>query len=865
MSENTIQTSFSAGELAPSLTARVDLSKYRSGAATMRNFFVDYRSGTSTRFGSRFVIQALISSKPVRAYSFQYSISNTFIIEMGDQYFRFISNGGAVLETAFNLSGASNGNPGVLTAVGNNFVNGDWIFVQGIAGATGYNGKFYLVTVSGSAITLQDVNGTSIDASAFGAYTTGGTAARVYTLATPYLAADLFSLKFTQSASVLTITHASYAPRNLTQVSAANWTLTTTSFGTSILAPTGLGTSATAVGTANFSYIVTAVDNTGQESLASAPVAANNVVNITTTAGSITVTWAAVTGAVKYNVYKATLNMANPVPTGAAFGFVGDCTGTTFIDSNAVPDFTDQAPTLFNPFAAGNNPICVTYFQQREVYGSSTANPLNLWFSQPGQFNNFNKSDPVQDSDSITVTLISDQVNAIKAMKAMPGGLIVLTAKGAWQVNGGSGGAGGQTAITPASVLATPQAYNGCSDVPPVVAVNDILYVQAKGSIVRSLSYNIYANIYTGMDISVLSNHLFASTKITDWAWAEEPYKIVWAVRDDGILLSLTYLKEQEIFGWARHDTKGLYQSVASATETSSVLPNVTVDAVYAVVKRFIQGRWVQYIERFADRAFIYGAEDTWAVDAGVQSTLTMPAAGLTASASSGTGVTFSADSPVFTAGQVGFILRMGGGIATITAFVSAMQVTGTITQAISAVIPNDLTLTPVPAAAGYWSLAQSSTTFSGLDHLNGQSVSILADGGVVSPQVVVNGSITLPKAASKVVAGLGYTCQLQTMYLDVGEPTIQGKRKKVNALTIRLSQTRGLNAGRTFDTLAPVKELYSTTILNQASPLITGDERTIMDALWNIEGQICIQVSDPLPATILGVIPEITIGDSAK
>ena len=88
-----------------------------------------------------------------------------------------------------------------------------------------------------------------------------------------------------------------------------------------------------------------------------------------------------------------------------------------------------------------------------------------------------------------------------------------------------------------------PQAYNGPSDVSPIVANEDILYIQAKGSIVRDLSYNIYAAIYTGTDISVRSNHLFFQHTLVQWAYAEEPFKIIWAVRDDGILLSLTYMK----------------------------------------------------------------------------------------------------------------------------------------------------------------------------------------------------------------------------------------------------------------------------------------------------------------------------------
>jgi hypothetical protein len=285
------------------------------------------------------------------------------------------------------------------------------------------------------------------------------------------------------------------------------------------------------------------------------------------------------------------------------------------------------------------------------------------------------------------------------------------------------------------------------------------------------------------------------------------------------------------------------------------------VDAVYAVAKRYIGGRWVQMIERFADRLFPYGAEDAFSVDCGVSSALTYPSANLTASTSSGV-VEFTADVSVFSSADVGSILRMGGGIATITEYMSATVITGTWTQSPTAVLPNDPAATPVPAVQGDWSLTPQFTTFFGLDYLEGQTVSILADGGVVEQQVVTNGKIVLANPASKVTVGLPFTAQLQTMYLDVGEPTIQGKRKKINALTVRAVESRGLSAGRTWSTLVPIKQMNPTVALGQPVPLVTGDERIVMDPLWDVPGQICLQLSDPLPATVLGVIPEITIGD---
>jgi hypothetical protein len=238
----------------------------------------------------------------------------------------------------------------------------------------------------------------------------------------------------------------------------------------------------------------------------------------------------------------------------------------------------------------GTYPGVVSYFQDRRYYANTVNNPDTYFASQPGAFDNMDRSIPTVASDAIVGTPWATQVNGIQGMQPMPGGLVILTGLGAWQLNGGSAGA----AVTPADQSAAPQAYNGMAPLIKPIPINfDILYVQEKGSIVRDLNYNFYASIYTGADLTVLSNHLFNGRTITRWDWAEEPYKLVWAVRDDGILLSMTYLKmptlagslaaDTDIYSWARHDTQGLFESVACVTEPP-------VDAPYFVVKRTIPG-----------------------------------------------------------------------------------------------------------------------------------------------------------------------------------------------------------------------------------------------------------------------------------
>jgi hypothetical protein len=450
----------------------------------------------------------------------------------------------------------------------------------------------------------------------------------------------------------------------------------------------------------------------------------------------------------------------------------------------------------------------------------------------------------------------------------MPGGLVVLTGKGAWQVNGGSAG----NAVTPETQTATAQAYNGCNALVPPIPINyDILYVQAKGSIVRDLSYNFFVNIYTGTDLTVLSNHLFFNKQIKQWAYAEEPYKLVWLVMSDGSMLSLTYLKEQEVYAWTRHDTQGIFVSVTSITEPP-------VDAVYVITQRYIQGAWRYYSERFDHRVW-NNAEQAFCVDAGLTTDVNdNPNATLTASAVSGTGVTFTASAAVFSAGNVGQIIRMGGGSAKVTSFTNAGQVVGNIINPITLVIPDETNPMPAPATAGNWSILPLSTIFTGLNQLEGQTVAILADGSVVPNQVVTNGMIILQEPASLVTVGLPYICQVQTLYVDHPENgnTTQNRRKNIAAVGLRVEQTRGLSVGvnqpdasyqENYATLPwtnmiEVKDRTQEDPAGSYIPLYTGDYYKAVTGSWNYKGQVAIQQTYPLPANILSVISYYSTGD---
>lgn len=935
-SERFLQASFNSGEWAPHLWARTDVEKYHSGAALLRNFFVDYRGGASTRSGTKYVIRAYKDSTAVRLIPFQAAINLGFILEFGDHYIRFHQHGAPVLEAALTITGASQTNPVVLT-VTNSYTTGDvdWVYVSNVGGMTQLNGKYYIVHArNATTVTLYDLFGNPVDGTGYTPYTTGGDVQRLYTISSPYAAADLALLKFTQNIDAMIFCNTNYVPYQLTFTNATSWTLVPIVFGSSVAAPTGLfGATTLAGGPVFYSYIVTALDANSQESPQSTPLAVGGLTDIRTTPGSITINWTGVTGAASYNVYRAEVVYGALVPAGAGYGFIGNCTGTSLVDSNIAPDFSQGPPVAANPFAVGSgvtativttpgsyttaptalvapppagttatitpvlnvitavvaaggtgyvvgdtinlvdgvvlkvatlsgsavatvtiqaagtattlpsnpvaqvtssgagtgatftltwgvytntitnggtgylsapgitysagaaaatavlgpsnsgNPAVPCFFQQRLVLAGPVSSPETLFFSQPGNYYNYNTSFPVQEDDAIVAPIVSGQLSNIKSMIPQSGGLIVFTDGVSYLINGGALGA----PVTPASITANAQSFLGANDMPPIVVNFDILNVQSKGSSVRDSTYNFYANVFTGSDISILSSHLFFGYQLLEWAWGEEPYKIIWSIRNDGTLLSLTFIKEQDFIGWAHHDTENLdakFKSVATIVEAATIGYQ---NFVYFVVGRTIGATPVKYIEYFPERATSGLVKDYWTIDCGIQ-------------------------------------------------------------------------YSGAPA-----------TSFQGAEFLAGKTCTGLADGKVIPPFTMpANGVFTLSPAASKVTVGLGFTAQLQTLFLDMGgQTTIQSKMKSIPQVAVRVTETLGLSIGSAVGNLVPMKDLVVGNVGSMSNQvvtdLVTGDAQTIMDPKWQEQGQIFMQQSNPFPASILGIVPQIVVGDTPK
>lgn len=578
----TLLRSFAGGEITPELYGRIDLQKFQTGLAKALNFTVLPHGPAARRPGFKYAVEARDSSKRVRLIPFSYSADQTVVLEFGDQTIRFIINGQALLEA--NVAISSIVGSTVTTTGAHSYSTGQDVFI---------GNRFYRITVTGAnTFTTADRWGAATTAS-------GTNAARVYTLASPYLEVDLSALHFAQDSDVLTIVHPSHAARELKRLGATNWTLTTISFAPSATVPTGVAVVAT-VGTAGnqnpHTYVVTSIAADGvTESLASSSVSANN--NLTVSGNYNTISWSAVAGATRYRVYKQ---------RGGSFGYIGSTTSTSVVDDNVLADTTTTPPEDIYDLntGSGDYPAATTYYEQRRWFAGTGNEPQTVWATRNGTQANLTSSLPSQDDDGLEFRIAAQQQNAIRHLLPLAD-IIALTVGGEFRIFADSA-----PNITPTSLSIKPQGYSGASNVQPALTSGSILYVQAQGSRLRELAYNWQNSAYVSIDISIMAPHLFNGYSVTDLAYCRAPVPTLWAVRSDGTLLGMTYVPEQQVYGWHQHATDGSFESVCVVSEGLE-------DVLYAVVKRTVNGRQVRYVERLQTRQFVDQA-DAFFVDSGL-------------------------------------------------------------------------------------------------------------------------------------------------------------------------------------------------------------------------------------------------------
>ena len=815
----TFSKAFSAGEVSPEMFGRIDDAKYQQGAAKMRNFIAKPQGPAQNRPGFKFVKEVKDSTKATRLLSFTFNTVQTMVIEMGNTYFRFHTQG---LTLQYTDGAAWNG--------GTNYTVGD------IAKYSGTN--YYAKTAHSNSQPPNATNWYALPAD------------MTYEIPSPYLEAELFDLHYVQSADVMTLVHPNHPPRELRRLGATKWELKLIDFGSPIAAPGGVSVAAYIPSSASINtdtyqaheYVVTSIAaNLVDESAQSSSASVQN--NIFVTGAKNTVTWNAVAAADRYRVYKN---------QGGIYGFIGETTATTIIDANIGPDFSVTPPIYENDFVgSGNYPGAVSYFEQRRVFAGTNNAPQNIWMTKSGTESNMSFGLPIRDDDRIEFRVAAREANTIRHIVPLTN-LLMLTGSAEWRVTSVN-----SDAITPTSISVKPQSYVGANNAQPVIVNNSMVYAASRGGHVRELGYNWQANGFITGDVSIRAAHLFDNFEIVDIGMAKAPLPVVWFVNNQGLLLGLTYVPEQQIGAWHQHDTDGLFESVAVVSEGAD-------DVVYCVIKRTINGASKRYIERMGTR--IYATQrDSFFVDSGSTYDGTNTDTNQTVTISGGTNYTRGESVTVTTNYN---LFQAPPSVADVDDAIVIVDGTDTyrcvIISTTSATVATAKLERDLPAPlrnTGLTSYEVARNTISNLNYLEGKTVSILADGAVHPQRVVSSGTIVLERAASVAHIGLQYNSDLQSLPLALQvEAFGQGRVKNINHVWLRVLESSGIFAGPSADKLIEAKQ-RTTEPYGEPPRLKTQDIKIMLTPTWQDNGQLFVRQTDPLPLTVVALTLEVAIG----
>lgn len=747
----TIQRSFTGGELSPELQSRADIGKYTTGLAKCDNFIIKSQGSVVTRPGFQYLHSITTDSTIVKMVPFEYSSDDTFML-------------------VFNY--------------GNMYVmkNGSLVFTL----ASSWFASYYLSTMT----TTQAGNILFISSGKVGQFKT---------------------------------------IKRLIRVADNDWQLE--DFYEAIPdKPVVLGSTAGGAGAGDhdkkYYYKCTWVNEFGIESEVS------DVHSITTkslsTTAYISVSMETPAGTTSdqldhFRLYKSTDGDES------VFGLIGevyeDKTGGTpsgsFRDYNYAPDNTQSANTgstladlsslsssLITPHAHA-----MAFYQQRFVMGNLLSNinnesfPFSMMTSQIDKYNRFEYHTPSRDDDAISVNIASRKIDEIRHIIDMDG-LLVLTAGAIHRITDGQ-----DEVLTPTTAGARVISYSGSSTTSPVVLNDSIIYVQDKGSTLRDFSPVRGQGITSGVDLSIMAEHLFRNHNIVSIAYAEEPYSIVWCLRDDGVLLGLTYQKEHQVWAWHQHHYANNYEVLGIQTVKEG-----DRDSVYAVIRKSRDS--TLHIERMAERI---------------------------------------ADNPPpypekSTEENTPDILVYANYAKMFTSMDSHKYF-----QVPAPFQPGDLVV----------------SGFDHLEGL--EVVVVHSVGVVIKGLTVTGGQITIPEELYQSfeyygeyvqgIVGLPYTCTLETLALDSAsmQETLKTKEMSVSEVTIETLNSRGGSIGSLDYTGELVGDMQDIKPRSDSDGydgirLKSFKQHVRLSDGWDNGGKVRIQQTEPLPLTITSIIPELDI-----
>lgn len=812
-----IQTSFNAGEWSWPMWGRTDLPKYYNACRQLRNMFTKVQGPVVRRGGTMYVAAVKAAANTTHLVPFEFGVTQAYVIEAGDQYFRFFRNNGQIVtaditasitngtfdsdvsswtdqssgtgsishnatNASMNLNGAGSGNEAHAeqqvtnaSAVAHTLrfrVRGDGThglsvflrvgtsstgteIVDDVEFGVGYH--TYTFTATAADFYVQFRNTGSITLEIDDVALTDNAAVEV---TTSYAVADVPDVKWAQSTDTLYLAHPSHPPQKLTRSGHTSWSVSRIDF-------------------------------------ADGPWLGENVTDTTLTpsggtytpGATPTVTASSVLGINNNTGFQTTdVGRLLRIWTGSAYayGVIATRSSTTVVTVTVLGDtnFPSTAQTRWRLGAWSDTtgyPSCVTFFQDRLCWGGEPSQRINM--SQSGDYENHAPDDgtgTVADDDALSITLNANNVNVIRWLTDDEKALIAGTVGGEWVIRADTLGG----VVTPDNVQATRSTSFGSANVQPLRVDNATLFIQRAGFDLREFAYVFEADGFRSPDLTVFAEQTPRSSSggLTRLAYQQEPDRTIWGVRADGLFTGTTYERDQDVVAWHLHTLGGV--SDASSTpaqiESIAVIPSSdgASDELWMTVKRYINGATVRYVEYLKQPLSETGEQkNAFYVDCG-------------------------------------------------------------LTYDGSAV-----------------------TTITGATHLIGQTVRLLVDGGRHPDKVVdSNGEITLERAGSVVQVGLAYTSSLETMNLEAGasDGTAQARTGRFDSVSFRLHRTLGGEAGPDTSLLDQIPDTTyrePATPMGTPEPLFSGDAELLWPDGYTEEKRVYWQSDAPFPASVLAIV----------
>ena len=906
---NATIVNFAGGETSPKSRGRFDIASYNSSCRKLVNFISEVSGPARFRPGFEF-LSSTRGSKAARIIPFQFNDGQSYLLEFTPGKMRVRRNGGLLTTHRTTITGVTVGSTTVVALTSaTGLADGDEVSIADVVGATWLNGRrFKLAGKIDLTFRLTDPD-TDVDIVSTGlaAWSSGGKVGEVYEIDAPYGVDNLAGLQFAQTLTSMYLTCYGVPPYKLTpNTSTGVWTLATYSrTNDPITVVAG-------------DIAVEGVDQVAGHIATYSPVTAAAILLSTEPNPDLAYTFAGVVGATELNTGRYKLQQATALyhyyprpynlsyyllPIPGWYWLVVPETGA-YVDSSGWGAWSSDGTGT----ADAEYPVSCGFYEGRFLFGGTNSRPRTLLLSMApdgatgdSRFDTFTGGTAADDACFFSLSPVNGTVDYIAWVGGTAKYLLAGTFGGVFRVSGG----GVEEPITTSSVNVRQIDTFGCEPVMPALSSSQAFFIQRGGKTLRGIQYDLASDGMSSVDMCLNADQMGVSPFRRCVLQTAGP-DVVWVVRDDGILCGMTVQGNERIAGWHRHKIGGEDAKIIDA----AVLPrDGDSDQLFVVTERMVGGVMRRAVEVMADDVFFPDPEDFYTLatarvidrdsyrgavyrrqeqyihmDAAASydgsargeiagATLTPAAGGVTLGAS----VVFTASAAVFAATDVGMELwkkptratGAGSGRATITGCPDTTHVTATITEVFDSVAA-------VPAGDWYFAADE----ISGLWHLEGEVVSVVADGAVIadgySPSrgsyavhTVANGTITLAANAAVVHVGLPYEGLLQTQNLEIGGRTgpAQTKPRNIVEFGIRFLNSLGCEYGTDLYNTEQIVHRDNTMETDRPAPVFSGIKKLPYSDTWSTvdsgnEKTIIVAQRLPLPCTVQFVDIQFETGD---